>query len=485
MAYMISTRNCARSFQIVHPRRVRRTIGMGIMSAQDAGTTKTHIEHLVLCAQRQLPIAGQTMRWLLNLNEEQHAKLVDAGLCPPRVAPTDGAGAMSIGTMFDRYIVGRTDIKPNTKRNLEQSKKAAVEFFTAARRIDTITQGDAADWRRYLLKEKYAEATVAMFIKKTRQVFADAVSRRLISLNPFTGLKAGSQSNADRMEYVPAATVERVIEHCPHHEWKLLFAMARYAGVRIPSETLPLLWTDILWDQGKMRVRSPKTEHHKGRAFRWVPIFPELHPYLIAAHEAAPDGAVHVFVKLRGDNLATMADRFVVRAGVTPWEKTFQNLRSSCETDLTANFPLHVACAWIGNTEAVAIKHYLQVTDEHFATASGVRAAHGAEDNAGQCRTGAEPQTQKALKNRASAKTAYPQGASSVFRLPARNLQAAAHALNGALHRLNVPAEYRCDPLTSRASRRIRVPDEKSAPAAPSPHAPKSPPSPRAESRGA
>jgi hypothetical protein len=27
---------------------------------------------------------------------------------------------------------------------------------------------------------------------------------------------------------------------------------------------------------------------------------------------------------------------------------------------------MHVVCAWIGNSQAVAAKHYLQTTDEHF-----------------------------------------------------------------------------------------------------------------------
>lgn len=43
------------------------------------------------------------------------------------------------------------------------------------------------------------------------------------------------------------------------------------------------------------------------------------------------------------------------------------------ETELAEIFPLHVVCAWIGNSSAIAAKHYLQVTDEHFdrAIASG------------------------------------------------------------------------------------------------------------------
>ena len=31
---------------------------------------------------------------------------------------------------------------------------------------------------------------------------------------------------------------------------------------------------------------------------------------------------------------------------------------------------MHVVCPWIGNSQAVAAKHYLQVTDEHFRQAA-------------------------------------------------------------------------------------------------------------------
>lgn len=51
---------------------------------------------------------------------------------------------------------------------------------------------------------------------------------------------------------------------------------------------------------------------------------------------------------------------------MTPWPKLFQNLRSTRETELAETFPLHVVCSWIGNTQSVVAKHYLQVTDEHF-----------------------------------------------------------------------------------------------------------------------
>ena len=34
-------------------------------------------------------------------------------------------------------------------------------------------------------------------------------------------------------------------------------------------------------------------------------------------------------------------------------------------------FPQHVVCKWMDNSPSVAMKHYLQVTDEHFGSAVG------------------------------------------------------------------------------------------------------------------
>jgi hypothetical protein len=39
------------------------------------------------------------------------------------------------------------------------------------------------------------------------------------------------------------------------------------------------------------------------------------------------------------------------------------------ETELAERFPVHVVCEWIGNSQPVAVKHYLQITEEHFARA--------------------------------------------------------------------------------------------------------------------
>jgi hypothetical protein len=85
-------------------------------------------------------------------------------------------------------------------------------------------------------------------------------------------------------------------------------------------------------------------------------------------------------------NLRTQLLRIIKRAGLKVWPKLFQNLRSTRQTELEELFPSHVVCAWIGNSEKVARKHYLQVTDEHFAKAvqNPVQQAHASQRFASQ-----------------------------------------------------------------------------------------------------
>ncbi len=58
--------------------------------------------------------------------------------------------------------------------------------------------------------------------------------------------------------------------------------------------------------------------------------------------------------------------------GMTPWPKMWHNLRATRETELAESVPIHAVCQWIGHSEAVAKRHDLQVTDEHFAQAASL-----------------------------------------------------------------------------------------------------------------
>ena len=53
-----------------------------------------------------------------------------------------------------------------------------------------------------------------------------------------------------------------------------------------------------------------------------------------------------------------MAGEFQTAAGFASWSKFWNSMRASRETDLMDQYGLRKACAWIGNSPAVAMKHY-------------------------------------------------------------------------------------------------------------------------------
>lgn len=87
-------------------------------------------------------------------------------------------------------------------------------------------------------------------------------------------MKAPSQVNESRKAFIGLETTYKVLETCPDAEWRLIFALSRFGGLRCPSEHLAITWNDMDWEKCKFRVDSPKTGE------RWVPIFAELRPYL-------------------------------------------------------------------------------------------------------------------------------------------------------------------------------------------------------------
>ncbi len=114
----------------------------------------------------------------------------------------------------------------------------------------------------------------------------------------------------------------------------------------------------------------------------------ELQPFLLECFEAADDGAEYVIERNRPPvlktgggwshaNLRTRFAEIICRAGLEQWPRLWHNLRASRQTELADQFPSHVVCAWIDNSESVAREHYLQVTPEHIAKAIASRPLTG------------------------------------------------------------------------------------------------------------
>lgn len=328
------------------------------------------MERLADAAATNSPIDRETANWLQGVGPELHAKLAAVGL-------TQARQSAKVGDFLADYVESRrVGSKGTTVSNLNQARadllricdpNLDVRQFTPAM-ADAVLAGHAA--------RGLAPATSAMYAKKLKMMFADAVRLGLSDANPFDGVRMPSEKpDAGRKHYVPREVVFTVIDRCTP-DWELVAALSRFAGLRAPSEVLSLRWSDIDLANGVMVVRSPKTEHHKGGESRQVPIFPDLRPFLEDAIERVGcTGAVHVvggFGERSRQKVAaskygwnavgvgTPFGKLVKRAGFELWPKLMHNMRASCETDLATSHPIHVVAAWMGHTPNVALGHYLQ-----------------------------------------------------------------------------------------------------------------------------
>ncbi len=364
----------------VNPEGTRKPIRLGEISEEEATRYKRHVGHLATALISGDAIPDRTARWVADLPDRMHAKLARVGLVLPRQS-RDRPVAL-LGPFLDSFIEYRrsdTETKSSTVLVFERVRRYLVEYFEEDKPLSAITIADAKRWRSEMLKSK-ADNTVRRSIGIARQFMQHAIEARLIETNPFKapGLASNVRRNEKRMHFVSRDVVERVLNACPDAQWRLMFTLARYGGLRCPSEILRLKWSDIAWDADRFTVHSPKTERHAGHDKRIVPIFPELLPYLQDAEALAEVGDVYCITRYRDTaaNLRTQLTRILTKAGVEQWPKLWQNLRSSRQTELEDDgFPSHVVCQWIGNSERVARDSYLQTTEHHFERAISTKAA--------------------------------------------------------------------------------------------------------------
>jgi integrase len=397
MAYVVREPNGRMRIALRGLDNKRPSIRLGVVSEDEAQAVAAHITTILDaakvgvildgCDNRQLSALPARMRaqavltatWLQDLPADLRRKMHAVGLLhSPEATPATDQGALAdsrtLGEFLAGFIAKKADVKPATRYVFERVRKKLVEFFGAERPLDTITAGAACDFRQSLIgNERLAENTIRRHCGIARQFFKSAVKHKLIAENPFSDdeIKVSVKGNPDKFYFVTEAEAQAVLAACPNAEWRLLFALSRYGGLRCPSEHLALKWGHIDWANERIVVPSPKTAHHEGKAERVMPLFPQLRPHLEAVYQAAPAGTEWVITRYRspGTNLRTQFERILTKAGLKAWPKLFHNLRATRQTELSDQFPAHVVSAWLGNSVEVAREHYLRTTDEHFARA--------------------------------------------------------------------------------------------------------------------
>ena len=260
----------------------RRTIRLGKMSRRQSESVKVRVERLVAAHLTGHAVDDETARWISDLDRQMAEKLARVGLIPE-------VEKMCLGPFLDRYFSSRQDVKPATLTVWQHTRRNLTEFFGEGRTLKSIARGDAEEWRLSLVTGGLAESTIRKRCGFAKQFMVTAVKHELISSNPFEDLKSGAVANPSRYYFVTRQEADRVLEACPDAEWRLLFALSRYGGLRCPSEHLALRWEDVDWDRSRITVRSRKTEQQSANPAD------EDHPEsrLAAVAEAVPEPEEH------------------------------------------------------------------------------------------------------------------------------------------------------------------------------------------------
>ena len=286
-----------------------------------------------------------------------------------------GKSRWTVSAWVADYISKRPDVKESTRRKWRDIEGKMKAFFQNDS-LGDVTQQTAKNFRLYLqMTVGLSENSIRRHIGIGRQFFNAAIEAEILTKNPLRGQPVSVRVDPGRFFYVTPEIAQKVLDACPDAEWRLIFGLARWGGLRCPSEVVRLKWIDIDFEHSRFTVHSPKTEHHIGQEKRVVPMFPELRPLFQDAFDEAHEGAVHCVNRYKNDkevNLRTQLERILKRAGIPVWTKLFQNCRSTRETELfkLTGGNVKAVCSWLGNSPLVALQHYAQVTEADLADAA-------------------------------------------------------------------------------------------------------------------
>jgi len=211
----------------------RKTIRLGKVSQRDADTVCRHVEALSAARISGQPLPRDTALWLSTIGRVLHERLVRAGLAEPIQRPD----SMTLINFLDEYIASRSDVKASTARHFANTRRDLVGFFGGERRLADISPGDADEFRRQLLR-RLSENTVRRRCGRAKQFFRAALRKRLIAENPFGDMKGCNvQANRQRDYFLSRTDAAKILEACPDVQWRLIFALSRYGGLRCPPST--------------------------------------------------------------------------------------------------------------------------------------------------------------------------------------------------------------------------------------------------------
>ena len=130
-------------------------------------------------------------------------------------------------------------------------------FFLDGVQLRDVTSNDAEKLKTHYLERGLAANTIARRLRTVRMFFKAAHARKLVSENPFAAVSHHSTNPDERRHYVTRDDARKLIDAATP-QWRVLVALARFAGLRTPNEPFSLKWSHVNFETSRMTVPSSK-----------------------------------------------------------------------------------------------------------------------------------------------------------------------------------------------------------------------------------
>ncbi len=384
----------------IHCLGERYIVWLGPLTVRQQREYALHVQSIVDSFKVGTSQEPESLKWFETIPQRIRDRFVAWGMLP--AAQTRGI------TMAQRTVAGWTQLfideidgKARTKNNYHQARTWLLKSIDGKRDIGSVTPGELKRWQGGM-KSKLALTSRNSHLKRVKAMFRGAVEDRLIPNNPAIDLKEEKSTkriDRSRQFFINAATTAMVLRKLPDTNWRLLFCLMRFQGLR-RHEVFALDWSNIDWETNELTVPDDTKT-----GTRTMPIFTETLPHLRDAFEIAEPGDKVVRWKGSQDSLTMRLKRQVTNILGSCWPKACQQLRSTRRTELDAKFAGYVVNEWLGHDSDTAELHYQQVTPEHLLQAASMVTI------APECEIRTEPCTEEPHSTEAHSGQGVPQKA--------------------------------------------------------------------------
>jgi hypothetical protein len=339
-----------------------RTVNVRWPDCPDRFAVERNLRRLAEAVRHNVDPRADVLGWVEGLPERLHLKLVGYGLVEPRAV----VRSILLADLRDRIDEWWPDAAQNTRRLHRNALSKLLLLLDPSKRVRDVDVTDARKVERGLKALNLASSTVQTHVRHLHGQFSKAVEHGFARINPFDSIpRAAVAFDESKRRYISITDVHALIRL--NDSLLVPLALARGAGLRVPSEVETVVVGHIDAGQGIISVREKKTKRRSDRPIdAWA--------VDLLRRAGLLDGPDHEPVWRSGrHNLHKRLHAAIDVLELPAMERPFDGMRRCRERDLLdRGIDAVQAAKWTGHSPAVSAKHYGVTSPETWNRARGM-----------------------------------------------------------------------------------------------------------------